>query len=178
MGFWMGARRGAAQHQRGSKSGRSCQSPGLLQPELLQPGADQDMGLRGSKSGRGGYPGQDLSREGGPDPGWVPERRVLDRLEKGRGSKLPVPEASSGSLPERDTLLLPPTFKQAVLLCVCVRERESARKREDRRMHIGINPMSKCCPVKFLSICRTERGEIGSCVLERPHHLKPGNLQT
>ena len=109
----------------------------------------------------------------------------MDRLEKGRGSKLPVPEASSGSLPEIDTLLLPPTFKQAVLLCVyvCVhvrereRGKESGRNREDRRMHIGISPVNKCCPVKSLSICRARQGETGSFALERPHHLKPGGLQ-
>lgn len=53
------------------------------------------------------------------DPGWANERRDLDGAEKGRGVSYQPPEASLGSLPEIDTLLLPPALKQAVLLCAC-----------------------------------------------------------
>lgn len=60
----------------------------------------------------------------------------MDGLEKGRGVSYQPPEASSGSLPEIDTLLLPPALKQSVLLCVWrVGERE--RKRKD----IWLSPM-------------------------------------
>lgn len=39
MGFWMGARRGAAQHREAVNVSRAI-IPGLLEPELPQLGAD------------------------------------------------------------------------------------------------------------------------------------------
>lgn len=48
------------------------------------------------------------------------EARLVWMADPRRRVSYQPPEASSGSLPEIDTLLLPPALKQAVLLCVPV----------------------------------------------------------
>lgn len=78
---------------------------------------------------RGTEPGKTRAGEspaGAEQAGWSEiqgghgEVRLVLMADRRRRVSYQPPEASSGNLPEIDTLLLPPALKQAVLLCVPV----------------------------------------------------------